>query len=109
MSTLSTASSGSPCSAFRVQHLSWLDSDLTAAEAATMRAHADACVSCARYDAEVRVGMLLARHMNPVTVSPGFRARLAERLKLEQFMTEGPRRGPSPTGGRSGTTGRMIA
>jgi hypothetical protein len=103
---MSTASSGSPCSAFRVQHLSWLDSDLSAAESAMMRTHADACASCARYDAEVRVGMLLARHMNPVTVSPGFRSRLAERLKLEQFMTEGPRRGPSPTGG---TTGRMIA
>ena len=101
-----TASSGCPCSAFRVQHLSWLDSDLTAADSATMRAHADVCANCARYDAEVRVGMLLARHMNPVTVSPGFRARLAERLKLEQFMSEGPRRGPSPTGG---ATGRMIA
>lgn len=71
-----------------------------------MRAHADACASCARYDAELRVGMLLARHMNPVTVSPGFRARLAERIKLERFMAEGPRRGPSPAGGAAG---RMIA
>jgi hypothetical protein len=111
---MSTASSGSSCAAFRVQHLSWLDSDLTAAESAVMRAHADACTSCARYDAEVRVGMLLARHLTPVTVSPGFKARLAERLKIERFMAEGPRRGPSPKGGSSGgasggDTGRMIA
>jgi hypothetical protein len=103
---MSTASSGCSCAAFRVQHLSWLDSDLSAAESAVMRAHADGCASCARYDAEVRVGLLLARHLTPVTVSPGFRARLAERLKLERFMEEGPRRGPSPTGQ---TTGRMIA
>jgi hypothetical protein len=103
---MSTASSGCSCAAFRVQHLSWLDSDLSAAESAVMRAHADGCASCARYDAEVRVGLLLARHLTPVTVSPGFRARLAERLKLERFLEEGPRRGPSPAGQ---TTRRMIA
>jgi hypothetical protein len=73
-----------------------------------MRAHSDECVSCARYDTEVRVGMLLARHLTPVTVSPGFKARLAERLKLERFMAEGPRRGPSG-GASGGDTGRMIA
>lgn len=97
---------GWTCADFRAQHLSWLDSDISAADAAAMRTHADSCAKCARYDAELRVGILLARHLTPVTVSPGFKARLAERLRLERFATEGPRRGPSPLGP---STGRMIA
>lgn len=84
---------GWTCADFRAQHLSWLDAELSAPDAAAMRSHADACVNCARYDADLRVGLLLARHLSPVTVSPGFKARLAERLRLERFVTERPRRG----------------
>lgn len=71
-----------------------------------MRTHADECAPCARYDAELRVGLLLARHLTPLTVSPGFKARLAQRLKLERFVTDGPRRGPAT---RRPPTGQMIA
>ncbi len=103
---MSSASPVCTCADFRAQHLSWLDSELPAAVAAAMRTHADACKKCARYDAELRVGILLARHLRPLTVSPGFRARLAERLKLERFATERPRRGPTTL---RPPTGQMIA
>lgn len=64
---------------------------------------------CTRYDADVRVGLLLARHTQPMTVSPGFRARLEEALRLERFVA-GPRRGPSPNGsGPARHTVRLIA
>jgi len=103
---MTTLLSGPSCAEFRAQHLSWLDSALASSESGAMRLHADGCAACERYDAEVRVGLLLARHLTPVTVSPGFRARLAERLKLERVLAKGPLRGPSPMGP---STGRMIA
>jgi hypothetical protein len=73
------------CTDFRTQHLAWLDAALAAAEAAEMRAHADACSHCGRYDAEVRVGLLMARHLQPIRVSPDFQARLKARLDFERF------------------------
>ena len=91
------------CTDFRTQHLAWLDAALAADVTMEMRRHADACLRCARYDAEVRVGLLLARHLQPIRVSPDFRARLNARLALERFAAG--RIGPV----RTGNSGQMIA
>jgi hypothetical protein len=75
-----------PCSQFRSQHLGWLDAGMSAATAATMRSHADSCARCARYDAAVRRGLLLARHAGDLRPSPRFRAKRSATLLAAYLM-----------------------
>ncbi|MBX3174133.1 MAG: zf-HC2 domain-containing protein [Gemmatimonadaceae bacterium] len=81
-----------PCSDFRARHLAWLDASLDAPVAQRMRTHADSCPRCQRFDASVRLGLLLARHTQPLRFSSLARARLQSRLKAQ------PRAEPRPTG-----------
>ncbi len=93
------------CSEFRAQHLEWLDAPLSAPLARAMRAHADACPACARYDTDLRAGLLLARHHRPLTVSRGFRERLQTRIALERFVALPSARPVTAPG----ITGRLTA
>ncbi|MBL8998475.1 MAG: zf-HC2 domain-containing protein [Gemmatimonadales bacterium] len=71
------------CSSFRSQHLAWLDASLSPRLVVEMRAHADQCPRCRRFDALLRTGLLLARHHRPLAPSRQFRTTLATRLAAE--------------------------
>jgi hypothetical protein len=71
------------CPDFRSRHLAWLDAALAPRVGEAMRRHADHCPRCRRYDAALRVGLLLARHHAPLAPTRRFRRILAARLSAE--------------------------
>jgi hypothetical protein len=69
------------CREFLARHTEYVDGAVEQGLAAIMRAHAQACASCARYDHVVRRGAELARQLLPaVELSPDFGARMQHRL-----------------------------
>jgi hypothetical protein len=64
------------CRTFKRQHLLYTDSALPPIQAAAMRAHTDACVSCARLHFTLRRGLMVMSSLRSVTPSAGFGARL---------------------------------
>jgi hypothetical protein len=52
--------------------------------------HLARCVPCRRHDEALRHGVLALRTADDIEPSPGFRARLEERLRHERSRTQGP-------------------
>ena len=69
------------CREFQDKHVSFVDDTLPAVEMAAMRAHLEDCPSCARRDAAVRRGLMLARSLPRVECSRDFAQRLEARLR----------------------------
>jgi hypothetical protein len=84
------------CDDFLSLYSDYLDERLPPAAAARLRAHAAACLRCARYDQVMRRGLELARAMPAVEPSHDFHARLQHRLLhvREEIGADG-----SPVGG----------
>ena len=72
------------CREFRKKHLAFIDDTLPGVDIATMEEHLVACSACARLDSDIRRALLLVRNLPSVDVSPGFTARLTERIGHER-------------------------
>lgn len=69
------------CKSFREQHVAFVDGALQDAELVAMQLHVEECVACAHHDAMVRRGLLVARNLPTLDVSPDFASRLNARLR----------------------------
>jgi anti-sigma factor RsiW len=69
------------CRDFQQKHLAFVDDTLSALDTEAMRGHLEACPRCARRDAAVRRGLMLARSLPRVECSDDFSARLEARLR----------------------------
>ncbi|MHB1263285.1 MAG: zf-HC2 domain-containing protein [Gemmatimonadaceae bacterium] len=69
------------CRDFQQNHLAFVDDTLSAVDTTAMREHLEACSRCARRDAAVRRGLMLARSLPRVQCSADFSSRLEARLR----------------------------
>jgi hypothetical protein len=69
------------CHAFRKHHLAYLDDTLPSEFLVAAERHLLECEACAHFDTAVRRGLMLFRSLEPVQVTPEFRARLQARLR----------------------------
>lgn len=69
------------CRDFQQNHLAFVDDTLSAVDTTAMRDHLEACSRCARRDAAVRRGLMLARSLPRVQCSADFSSRLEARLR----------------------------
>lgn len=69
------------CRTFLKHHLAFVDDTLPGADRAAMERHRLSCERCARHDAHVRRGLLLARNLAPIEPSADFYERLERRLR----------------------------
>lgn len=80
------------CKDFLARHSEWYDGMLEPSAAELLRAHADACPSCARYDRVVRRGADLARDLlAAIEPSSDFEQRMRHRLFHERDAMAAPR------------------
>jgi anti-sigma factor RsiW len=97
------------CRQFRSQHTAYVD-DLMSSEASrAMRTHLMACPKCASADVAVRRGLMVARSLQPIELSPDFRSRLDERLRRERLELATTGRASETTGGALGNWARAAA
>jgi hypothetical protein len=68
------------CDDYMASHSEYLDGHVSPIAAAQLRAHADACASCARYDRIVRKGIDLVRDLPDAEPSAEFEMRLQHRI-----------------------------
>ena len=68
------------CDDFLFRHSDYLDGQLSPLMSAQLRAHAESCSSCARYDRIVRRGLTLVHELPAVEPSPDFEQRLQHRI-----------------------------
>jgi len=71
------------CREFRRKHDEYLDDTLSAVEMDAAGVHLQTCERCARKDTRVRRGLLLARNLPKIHLSPAFGERLQRRLSTE--------------------------
>lgn len=69
------------CRRFRKLHNAFIDGRVSDREAQEIYAHLEVCARCARLNAVIRRGLLVARNLPPVHVSSGFMSRLQARLR----------------------------
>jgi anti-sigma factor RsiW len=69
------------CRDFQQKHLAFVDDTLSAVDTEAMRGHLESCARCARRDAAVRRGLMLARSLPRVECSADFSTRLEARLR----------------------------
>lgn len=69
------------CRDFQQKHLAYVDDTLSAFDTEAMRGHLEVCARCARRDAAVRRGLMLARSLPRVECSADFSSRLEARLR----------------------------
>ncbi len=69
------------CRDFQQKHLAFVDDTLSAVDTTAMREHLEGCARCARRDAAVRRGLMLARSLPRVQCSADFSTRLEARLR----------------------------
>lgn len=68
------------CEEFRARHADYMDGLLASAEESRWRAHATACLPCARHDRSIRRSCDLARALPPLEPSDDFYTRLQHRI-----------------------------
>jgi anti-sigma factor RsiW len=73
------------CRQFRSQHAAYVDDLMSSATSHAMRAHLMACPRCASADVAIRRSLMVMRSLPPIQVSPDFRSRLDERLRIERL------------------------
>ena len=79
------------CSAFRHNHLAYLDDTLPGDLLVAAERHVRECSVCAAHDTGVRRALMLARNLAPVTPSADFTERLQARLRdIDAGRTEVP-------------------
>jgi Putative zinc-finger len=82
------------CRRFRKSHVAFIDGALDEPHATEMYGHLDACDSCARLDAVVRRGLLVARNLPVIRPSRDFRSEFEARLRTRVAISRSPRYGP---------------
>ena len=69
------------CREFRDKHFAFVDDTLPGIELAGMQMHLTECGCCARHDATIRRSLMLFRSLPSIQPSPGFSARLEQKLR----------------------------
>jgi anti-sigma factor RsiW len=73
------------CRQFRSQHTAYVDDLMSSATSRAMREHLMACPRCASADVAVRRSLMVVRSLPTIQLSPDFRSRLEERLRVERL------------------------
>lgn len=84
------------CQTFLAGYSDLRDGDVSGDEREALRAHAEACPTCARYDRVVGQGVLLYRALPELEVSSDFGDRLRHRLYHEDMERAWARRRAGP-------------
>ncbi|HXC24659.1 MAG TPA: zf-HC2 domain-containing protein [Gemmatimonadaceae bacterium] len=69
------------CSDFLDQHCDFVDDTLAGVELVRMQRHLADCPTCASRDTRIRRSLMVARNLPSIEPSPGFSARLEDRLR----------------------------
>ena len=69
------------CKEFHERHAPFVDLMCSVQDELDMREHMRGCQECAKHDTRIRRSLMLVRSLPSIEPSPGFRARLDERLR----------------------------